>query len=100
MQPHVPSVKAGLRLRSGEVVDFYGVHPEPPFPGDDSGERDAELVQVGREVRKSGRATIVMGDLNDVAWSHSSRLFRRLSGMKDPRDRESVVWGKGVAGSL
>lgn len=85
LQPHVPSVTAGLRLRSGDVINFYGVHPEPPYPGDDSGERDAELVQVGREVRKSGRATIVMGDLNDVAWSHTSRLFRRLSGTLDPR---------------
>jgi len=85
MQPHVPSIKAVVRLRSGEMVDFYGLHPEPPVPGDDSGERDAELVKVGREVRQSGRATIVMGDMNDVAWSHTSRLFRRLSGMKDPR---------------
>jgi endonuclease/exonuclease/phosphatase (EEP) superfamily protein YafD len=85
LQPHVPSVKTGLQLRSGEVVDFHGVHPEPPYPGDDSGERDAELVQVGREVRANGRAAIVMGDLNDVAWSHSSRLFRRVSGMLDPR---------------
>ena len=85
LQPHVPSVAAGLRLLSGDVVDFYGVHPEPPYPGDDSGERDAELVQVGREVRKAGRAAIVMGDLNDVAWSHTSRLFRRLSGTRDPR---------------
>ena len=85
LQPHVPSVKAGLRLPSGEVVQFHGLHPEPPYPGDDSGERDAELVAVGREVRHSGRAAIVMGDLNDVGWSHSSRLFRRLSGMPDPR---------------
>ena len=85
MQPQVPSVKAGLRLGTGEVIDFYGVHPEPPYPGDDSGERDAELVRVGREVRESGRAAMVMGDLNDVAWSHSSRLFRRLSGVLDPR---------------
>ena len=85
VQPQIPSVKAGLRLPSGQVVDFYGVHPEPPYPGDDSGERDAELVQVGREVREVGRAAIVMGDLNDVAWSHSSRLFRRLSGTLDPR---------------
>ncbi len=85
MQPQVPSVKTGLRLRSGEVVDFYGVHPEPPYPGDDSGERDAELVRVGREVQQDGSAAIVMGDLNDVAWSHSSRLFRRLSGVLDPR---------------
>ena len=85
VDPHIPSVKAGLMLRSGEIVDFYGLHPEPPYPGDDSGERDAELVRVGREVRASGRAAIVMGDLNDVAWSHTSRLFRRLSGTRDPR---------------
>ena len=85
IQPQVPSVKAGLHLRSGEVVDFYGLHPEPPYPGDDSGERDAELVRAGKEIRQAGRAAIVMGDLNDVAWSHSSRLFRRLSGMLDPR---------------
>ena len=81
----MPSAHIRLRLRGGEQVALYAVHPEPPLPGDDSGERDAELVKVGREVRKSGRAAIVMGDLNDVAWSHTSRLFRRLSGTLDPR---------------
>lgn len=85
LQPGVPSIAARLRLRSGQAVDFYGVHPEPPLPGDDSGERDAELVLVGREVRRNRRAAIVLGDLNDVAWSHTSRLFRRLAGMGDPR---------------
>ncbi len=85
VQAHVPSVKTGIRLPSGDVVDLYAVHPEPPVPGDDSGERDAELVLVGREVRASGRAAIVMGDLNDVAWSHTSRLFQRLSGTRDAR---------------
>lgn len=85
LQPHVPSVRAAIKLASGELVDFYGVHPEPPLPGDDSGERDAELVMVGREVRAGGRAAIVMGDLNDVAWSDTSRLFRRLSGTNDAR---------------
>lgn len=85
MQPQVPSVQTGIVLRGGERVEFHGVHPEPPFPGEDAGERDAELVMVGRDVRRSGRAAIVMGDLNDVAWSHSSRVFRRLSGMLDPR---------------
>lgn len=85
VQPHIPSVTAGIRLPSGDVVDLYAVHPEPPVPGDDSGERDAELVLVGKEVRASGRAAIVMGDLNDVAWSHTSRLFQRLSGTRDAR---------------
>ena len=85
MQPGVPSVRARLRLSGGEVIDLHGVHPEPPAVGDDSGERDAELVAIGREVRASGRAALVLGDLNDVAWSRTSRLFLDVSGMNDPR---------------
>lgn len=26
-------------MSGGEVIDLQGLHPEPPFPGDDSGER-------------------------------------------------------------
>ena len=85
VQPDIPSVKARVRLPSGAHFDFYGLHPEPPVPGDDSGERDAELVLVGSEVRDAGRAAIVLGDLNDVAWSDTSKLFRDVSGMEDPR---------------
>jgi len=85
VKPDVPSVKAGLRLRSGQTVDFYGPHPEPPLPRNDSGMRDAELVRVGSEIRNSKRASIVLGDLNDVGWSATSRLFRSLAGVADPR---------------
>jgi endonuclease/exonuclease/phosphatase (EEP) superfamily protein YafD len=85
LQPAVPSIAVRVRLPGGQEVDFHALHPEPPWPGDNSGERDAELISVGREVRQSGRAAIVMGDLNDVAWSRTSRLFKRVSGMGDPR---------------
>lgn len=85
LQPDIPSIDARLTLPSGQEVDLYALHPEPPLPGDDAGERDAELVMVGRETRKSGRATIILGDLNDVAWSDTSRLFREVSGTADPR---------------
>lgn len=85
LQPGVPSARARLTLPGGEEVDLHAVHPEPPYPGDDSGERDAELVMVGKVVRQEGRAAIVVGDLNDVAWSRTSRLFRRIGGMRDPR---------------
>ena len=85
LQPGVPSARVKLRLPDGQQVFFHAVHPEPPLPGDDSGERDAELVTVGRRVRDEGQAAIVMGDLNDVAWSRTSDLFRRVGGMLDPR---------------
>ena len=85
LQPAVPSANVRLRLPGGDQVALHAVHPEPPMPGDDSGERDAELVMVGRTVRDEGRAAIVMGDLNDVGWSRTSRLFRMVAGMADPR---------------
>ena len=85
MQPDIPSIDATLTMPSGEQVELYALHPEPPLPGDDSGERDAELVMAGRDVRQSGRAALVVGDLNDVAWSETSRLFRQVSGTADPR---------------
>jgi endonuclease/exonuclease/phosphatase (EEP) superfamily protein YafD len=85
LQPGVPSAHVRLRLPGGEEFMFHAMHPEPPYPGDDSGERDAELVTVGRMVRNEGRAAIVMGDLNDVAWSRTSKLFRKVAGMRDPR---------------
>ena len=55
------------------------LHPEPPYPADDSGERDAELVQVGSEVRAEGRAAIVMGDLE------RRRLVAQLAAVPEGR---------------
>ena len=28
----IPSIKTGVRLRSGAVIDLYGLHPQPPAP--------------------------------------------------------------------
>lgn len=82
-----PSVHTRLRLRSGDVTELWGVHPPPPEPIRDKSarERNAELVIIGRDKIDRNRATIIAGDLNDVAWSHSTRLFQRISGMLDPR---------------
>jgi len=81
----VPSIHARVRLDSGDWFRLHCLHPVPPDIAQDSSERDAELVSVGREVARNGQPTIVTGDLNDVAWSHTTRLFRRLSGLLDPR---------------
>ena len=85
LQPAVPSAHVRVSLPGGEEFALHALHPEPPLPGDDSGERDAELVMVGRTIRNEGRAAVVIGDLNDVGWSRTSRLFRRVAGMADPR---------------
>jgi endonuclease/exonuclease/phosphatase (EEP) superfamily protein YafD len=82
----VPSVEGKVVLRSGVEVALFGLHPRPPRPQEGSStQRDAELILVARRVPELRQPVVVMGDLNDVAWSHTSRLFRRLSRLLDPR---------------
>ena len=87
IEPEVPSLNLTARLRSGDEVSLVFLHPRPPRPDiqQDSRLRDAELVMVGREVAESDRPVVVAGDLNDVAWSRSTTLFQKLSGLLDPR---------------
>lgn len=89
IQDDIPSIRTRVRLRSGVEFILHGVHPRPPEPIHDqsSAPRDAELVVVGRAIdaEKQKMPTIVAGDLNDVAWSATSELFVRLSGLLDPR---------------
>lgn len=87
LEKEIPSIRASVRLPSGDTILFHGIHPAPPAPGEaeTSLPRDAELVMVGREAAKESMPVVVAGDLNDVAWSHTSRLFTRISGLLDPR---------------
>ncbi|MEO0531633.1 MAG: endonuclease/exonuclease/phosphatase family protein [Planctomycetota bacterium] len=88
-----PSVFAVLRDGAGQRIDFVGLHPTPPGLYDkdqgnryDSRIRDAELLLVAKEIEQRRSANwLVAGDFNDVAWSHTTRLFKRLSGLRDPR---------------
>lgn len=82
--PDIPSIRVELELPGGETMDLYVVHPEPP-PFNDTGERDAELMLVAREIRDRRRPAVLVGDLNDVAWSDVNRAFQKVSGMLDPR---------------
>lgn len=84
---NIPSVHCTIQLPSGSVIKFFGVHPKPPAPGQSSSSvhRDAELIIVGKEAKSSHHPVIVAGDLNDVAWSYTTHLFQKISGLLDPR---------------
>lgn len=87
IEQDVPSVQATVRLPSGDRVWLNCVHPKPPAPSEDeeSTPRDAELIVVGKRVRDAALPVVVCGDLNDVAWSRTTRLFQKISGLLDPR---------------
>ena len=115
IEPEIPSIRTKVRLRSGAVVTFYGVHPRPPGPkraddGEDGGVeeedgkenedgeredsdmRDAELMLIAKEVKElEDVPVIVAGDLNDVAWSHTTHLFQRIGGLLDPRVGRGLI---------
>lgn len=83
----IPSILARFVLAPGKTCQFYGLHPRPPHPeqAETTARRDAELLIVGKEVAQLDGPVIVAGDLNDVAWSHTTRLFQRISRLVDPR---------------
>jgi len=109
IDPEIPSIRSQVRLRSGTLVTLYGVHPRPPglkrpddeqvrYVEEDAGQeddnddredsdmRDAELLLVARETGDlEDVPVIVAGDFNDVAWSYTTHLFQRISGLLDPR---------------
>ncbi len=85
VQDDIPSIHVIIKLRSGEEIELCCVHPTPPTPGSNTDKREAELLTVGKNIKKSKRASIVAGDLNDVGWSHTTKLFQRISGLIDPR---------------
>ncbi|MCF7805390.1 MAG: endonuclease/exonuclease/phosphatase family protein [Candidatus Marinimicrobia bacterium] len=83
----IPSIHAKVVLPGGGRVQLHCVHPRPPGHGKNPNttHRDAELLAVAREVSKSDLPAIVTGDFNDVAWSYTTTLFQRISGLLDPR---------------
>ncbi|WNL38692.1 endonuclease/exonuclease/phosphatase family protein [Halomonas sp. PAMB 3232] len=92
------SIFATLDVPGIGPVRYAGIHPVPPglkerTPNDggeterrNSRERDAELMLVAERVAEDAdNRWIVTGDFNDAAWSNTTRLFKELSELKDPR---------------
>ena len=82
----IPSIIVDIEYNN-EIVRLYGLHPTPPVPqeNEESTERDAEILMTGKAAKEYGKASVVFGDMNDVAWSRTTRLFLKTSQMLDPR---------------
>lgn len=95
VEDDVPSMHANVRINEQLAVRMHFLHPAPPSPteNDESTERDVELLVVAKSVQddKDETPIIVTGDLNDVAWSANTRLFRKTSGLLDPRVGRCMV---------
>jgi len=96
VQDDIPSFHCLLQLQGGQRVRLHCLHPRPPVLGeaDSSLPREAELLIVARCVRDSQLPVVLCGDLNDVAWSRTTRQLQKVSGLLDPRK------GRGMFGTF
>lgn len=85
VEDDIPSFYTVVKLPSGLLFDLYTVHPQPPRLLKNTETREAELLIAARYVKKSTHPSVVAGDLNDVAWSSTTKLFKQISGLIDPR---------------
>ena len=87
IDPEIPSIHTEVLLPGKKYMKLHCLHPKPPSPTeeDSATPRDAELLLVAKSVGNNDQPTIVAGDLNDVAWSHTTQLFQNMSGLLDPR---------------
>lgn len=71
------------------TLQILGIHPKPPVPGEaeTSIPKEREILSAARRMMESREPNqLVIGDLNDVAWSDVSKEFRKITGFSDPRE--------------
>ncbi len=87
VEDDVPSIFCVVEGPYQVPIQLIGLHPAPPSPteNDTSSERDAELLLTGKRLQESGIPAVVFGDMNDVVWSRTTRLFKKMTDMMDPR---------------
>ena len=83
----IPSIASKLILKNGDSIQLYAIHPTPPMPQEKSMStaRDAEMMIIAKKSLENTLPIIVFGDFNDVAWSETSQLFKRVSQLLDSR---------------
>ncbi len=85
VEDEIPSFYAQVVLPSGAKFGLYTVHPQPPRFMKNTETRGAELLLVAKQVKENPLPCVIAGDLNDVAWSKTTELFKEISTTLDPR---------------
>lgn len=93
LREDVPSIHATIVLDDGQKISIFGVHPIPPYPlySESKAPKDAELLLIAKKVRSSSHPCIVLGDMNDVAWSNLTTTFQKISRLLDPRRGRGII---------
>ena len=89
----IPSIHSKVVLSTADTLQLIAIHPAPPVPqhNPSSVDRDAEMMKVAKFANNSSHPMIVMGDFNDVAWSQTTKLFQRFSGLLDMRKGRGAI---------
>ncbi|MDO3694896.1 endonuclease/exonuclease/phosphatase family protein [Wenyingzhuangia sp. chi5] len=89
----IPSIAAKLKTNNGIPFMFYGIHPPPASPTEESNskEKDGELLCMAKTVKKQTLPTVVIGDFNSVAWSRITKMFTKISGLNDARKGRGFI---------
>ena len=85
IEDDIPSIRCMIKLNDQDYINFFGLHPKPPAPWTKLLYKQAEILLVSRLIKELKDPTIVAGDLNDVGWSKITSIFKKVSGLVDPR---------------
>lgn len=84
----IPSTELLLDMYNRKIR-IIGIHPEPPVPGEvlTSLPKEKELLASARYIESlpDDELHVLIGDLNDVAWSNVAKRLKQITGLKDPR---------------
>jgi len=83
----IPSIHTKVILKSNDTIQIYAIHPAPPMPQENvmSTDRDIEMMKIAKLSLDSKTPVITFGDFNDVAWSQTSKLFKKVGQLLDIR---------------
>lgn len=84
----VPSADVTFKFE-GQTIQILALHPKPPIPGEamTTKQKDREFKAAAKKLiqEKDNHLQLVIGDLNDVVWSRTSKKFKKRTGLRDPR---------------